>query len=75
MDLLNRIRRRQPGRRLDPAAPHAFQSIDQLAAPAATNPLGLGGTQAPILGLAADAMRGTCRLPGCGRPANDAVHM
>lgn len=52
MNLPNRIRLRRTKERLDPAARHAFQSIDPLAAPAATNPLDLGGTQAPILALA-----------------------
>ena len=75
MDLMKRFRHRQPPHRFDPAAPHAFRSIDPLAAPAATNPLGFCGSQAPILALAADAMRETCRLPGCDKPPGDPVHM
>ena len=73
--LVRAVRRWWGGSRLDPKKPHAFRAIDDVAAMGATSELStMSGTQAPVLAIAADAIRGRCRLPGCGRAADDPIH-
>jgi hypothetical protein len=57
--------------------PHRFVAVDDVAVLAAG---GLGdhvesGVQAAVLAATADAQRGRCRLPGCGKPADDPIHV
>lgn len=78
MDLVNRFLRRGPRRRLDPNAPHAYWSLDEVAMMAAGDTLGQGRaeSQAAMLVLANDAIRDEgCRVRGCGRPADDPIHV
>jgi hypothetical protein len=61
---------------IDPRKPHQFRAIDNLAAMGAGEQSGplQGNTQAAVLAVSADAMRATCRLPGCGLPADNPIH-
>jgi hypothetical protein len=75
MDILMRLFGRRGD--VDPKKPHQFRSIDPVAAMGAGSGYGMqqGASQAALLALAADAERGRCRLPGCGKPADDPVHL
>ena len=65
------------GKRIDPRALHAYQPVDESALIAAassqSNDRG-GGPSAAMLAVMADASRGRCRLPGCGKPPDDPIH-
>jgi hypothetical protein len=63
-------------RRVDPRTFHQFRSIDEVASVAAGGGWGFfqGTSQTALLALVAEAERGRCQLPGCGKPADDPIH-
>jgi hypothetical protein len=74
--VLDRIRAWWSPAKLDPDKPHAYQSIDSVAAAAVaggTDQVG-GESIAPVMILARDATTGRCRVYGCNRPADDPIH-
>lgn len=74
--LVDRIRAWWSPAKVDPNKPHAYQSIDSVAAPAVAGSSRGGGAEnlGPAMILANDAMSGRCRVYGCNRPADDPSH-
>jgi hypothetical protein len=77
MGVLARIRQWWTPPRIDPNKPHQYRSIDFDGAVAAGGDSSqlAGGSQVPMLTLATDAGRESCRLPGCGRSPDDPIHI
>ena len=72
---LDRLRRAFSGHDVDPRRPHDFKGIDEMTAIGASNRLGTyGSPQAGAAFVISEAARDVCHLPGCGKPARDAVH-
>ena len=74
MNIVRRLFGRSKG--VDPMKQHQFRSIDEVEAMGVWSGYGAnqGPSQAATLALVADARRGRCRLPGCGKPPDDPIH-